>query len=99
MFFIKIYYNGYGKEYYLMKENWKIEGRTHQYYVKNNFVVLCDLGRYDYNEDAWVYSPDSYFASVINSNDADAVSEDEARKIVEKNGGTNFDKQDEIIVK
>ena len=60
------------------------------YYVKSDICVLKDGLRYDYNEDAWVDGSDSWLASVIDSNDADPISEDEARRIVEKNGGTNF---------
>lgn len=83
-----------------MKKNWReLTGeRTNRYYVKDNYVVLSDYARYDYKEDGWKYSPDSYFASVVNSNDADEVSEEEARKIVEKNGGTHFDEQDEWFI-
>lgn len=71
--------------------------RTNEYYVKDDYVVLKDYARYDYQEDGWVYAPDSFFASVINSNDADRVTEKEAREIVEKNGGTHFDEQETII--
>lgn len=83
-----------------MKKNWKdlVEERTNEYFAKDNLVVLSDYARYDYKDNGWKYSPDSFFASVINSNDADKVSEEEARNIVEKNGGTNFDEQEQLIV-
>jgi hypothetical protein len=83
-----------------MKKSWKelVEERTNEYFAKDNLVILSDYARYDYKEDGWKYAPDSFFASVINSNDADKVSEDEARKIVEDNGGKNFDSQDDLIV-
>ena len=83
-----------------MKKNWKdlVEERTNEYFAKDNLVVLSDYARYDYKDNGWKYSPDSFFASVINSNDADKVSEEEARDIVEKNGGTNFDEQEQLIV-
>ena len=83
-----------------MKKNWSelVAKRDKRYYVKNNIVIVSDFARYDYEDDGWKYAPDSYFASVINSNDADEISENEARKIVEKNGGKNFDKQDVLIV-
>lgn len=84
-----------------MKKNWKdlVEERTNEYFAKDNLVVLSDYARYDYKDNGWKYSPDSFFASVINSNDADKVSEEEARDIVKKNGGTNFDEQEQLIVK
>ena len=83
-----------------MKKNWKdlVEERANEYFAKDNLVVLSDYARYDYKDNGWKYSPDSFFASVINSNDADKVSEEEARNIVEKNGGTNFDEQEQLIV-
>lgn len=83
-----------------MKKNWKdlVEERTNEYFAKDNLVVLSDYARYDYKDNGWKYSPDSFFASVINSNDADKVSEEEARDIVKKNGGTNFDEQEQLIV-
>lgn len=83
-----------------MKKNWKdlVEERTNEYFAEDNLVVLSDYARYDYKDNGWKYSPDSFFASVINSNDADKVSEEEARNIVEKNGGTNFDEQEQLIV-
>lgn len=82
-----------------MAKDWKelVGERTNRYFVKGDIVVLSDYARYDYEVDGWKYSPDSFFASVINSNDADEVSKDEARIIVEKNGGTNFDSQDKLI--
>lgn len=80
------------------EEIWdEIHERTHDYYVKDGSVVLSDWCRYDYKLDRWKYAPDSFFASVVNSNDADRVSEDEARVIVKKNGGINFDQQEKII--
>ena len=83
-----------------MRKDWNklVTKRDNRYYVKNDLVILSDFARYDYRDDGWKYAPDSFFASVINSNDADEVSENEARSIVEKNGGKNFDKQDELIV-
>ena len=83
-----------------MVKDWKelVEERTNRYFVKDNIVVLSDNARYDYEADGWKYSPDSFFASVINSNDADEISKDEARRIVEENGGTNFDAQDKLIM-
>lgn len=82
-----------------MAKDWKelVGERTNRYFVKDGIVVMSDYARYDYRADGWKYSPDSFFADVINSNDADEVSKDEARKIVEKNGGTNFDSQDKLI--
>lgn len=83
-----------------MKKSWKelISERTNEYFAKDNLVVLSDYARYDYKEDGWKYSPDSFFADVLNSNDAEKVSEEKARKIVEDNGGTNFDSQEELIL-
>lgn len=83
-----------------MKKNWTevVEERTNEYYVKDGVVVLSDFARYDYKADGWKYDLDSFFHNVVNSNDADKVTEEEARKIVEKNGGKNFDSQNELIV-
>lgn len=83
-----------------MKKNWNevVEERTNEYYAKDGIVVLSDFARYDYGEDGWKYDLDSFYANVVNSNDADKVAEEEARRIVEKNGGKNFDSQNELIV-
>ncbi len=83
-----------------MKKSWKemVAERTNEYYVEDGYAVFSDYARYSYKEDGWKYDPDNFFASVINSNDADMTSEKEAKEIVEKNGGTHFDEQDELIV-
>ena len=83
----------------MLKKKWnELAGeRTNEYFAKEDLVVLSDYARYDYKEDGWKYDPDSFFANVINSNDADKISEKEAKEIVEKNGGTHFDEQEELI--
>ena len=62
-----------------------------KYYAKDGMIVFKDTMRYDYKENKWLSDFDGWFQSVGSSNDADPVSEDEAREIVKKNGGTNFD--------
>lgn len=78
-------------------EKWT--NRDNKYYAKDDVVVLSDWARYDYAADGWVYDQDSFFHNVINDSKADPVTEAEARKIVEKNGGTNFDKQEYLIMR
>lgn len=60
-------------------------------------VVLCDTAIYDFENDCWRYAPDVYFEYVNQSNVADNIGEKEAREIVARNGGTNFDKQTELL--
>ena len=52
---------------------------------------------YDYEYDCWLYAPDVLFENVYNSNEADHCTEEEAREIVEKYGGKNFDKRDRLL--
>lgn len=66
------------------------------YYLKGERCVLRGMERYDYRKDEWVEDIDSWFHSVGNSNDADEITEEEARKIIEGNGGKNFDRQQNI---
>lgn len=67
------------------------------YHKVGDKVVLCDVAIYDFENDCWRYAPDVYFEYVNQSNEADDINEKEARQIVTRNGGTNFDKQDELL--
>lgn len=62
-----------------------------------NEVVLFDTAIYDFENDCWRYAPDVYFEYVNQFNVADNIDEKEAKEIVARNGGTNFDKQTKLL--
>lgn len=68
------------------------------YYVIGDGMVLCGMVMYSYEDDGWKLAPDVYKDFVEESAEADRISEDEARRIVEEHGGKNFDNKKEYIV-
>ena len=61
-------------------------------------IVLHGNTIYNYDDDCWRYAPDVYVDYVMEG-EAETITENEARKIVEKNGGKNFDNLDEVLYK
>lgn len=61
-------------------------------------IVLHGNAIYNYDDDCWRYAPDVY-AGYVMEGDVETITEDEARKIVEANGGKNFDNLDEVLYK
>lgn len=76
-------------------EKWKDNNKI--YYKIGDDIVLCDVAIYDFENDCWRYAPDVYHEYVNQSNVADNIDEKEAKEIVTRNGGTNFDKQTELL--
>lgn len=64
--------------------------------VGNDIVLYGDVV-YNYDDDCWRYAPDVFYEYVIDGLNSDSITEKEAREIVERNGGKNFDKTDEIL--
>lgn len=62
-------------------------------------VIMHGQAFYNYDDDCWRYAPDVYFEYVVDAPRADVVTEAEARKIVEENGGKNFNNLDEVLYK
>lgn len=60
-------------------------------------IVLRNECVYNFDDDGWRYAPDVYFEYVMDNGEADYIEEDEARFIVEKNGGKNFDSVEEVL--
>lgn len=77
-------------------EKWSNIGST--YFLLGDKMVLCGMVMYSYDDDGWKYAPDIYMDFIVESAEGEVISEEEARAIVEKNGGKNFDKRDEYIV-
>lgn len=62
-------------------------------------IVMHGNTFYSYDDDCWRYAPDLYKEFVIDAPRADLITEENARKIVEKEGGNNFDKLAEVLYK
>lgn len=60
-------------------------------------IVLKGSVIYNYDDDGWRYAPDIYYEYLIEHPELEDISEEEAKNIVEKNGGTKFDEQKSII--
>ena len=81
----------------IIKVNWG--EKDDNYFRKLGEVVFHGDTIYNYDDDCWRYAPDAYFEFVVNSDDAEVISEEEAKKIVEGKGGKNFDNQEDVLYK
>ena len=62
-------------------------------------IVMHGQAIYNDDNDCWRFAPDVYFELVVDSPIADTIDEAEARRIVEKNGGKNFDNLEDVLYK
>ncbi len=75
---------------------WSNIGST--YFLLGDNMVLCGMVMYSYDDDCWKYAPDIYMDFIVESAEGEVIPEEEARKIIESNGGTGFDKRSEYLV-
>lgn len=79
------------------KVNW--EGKLDKRYRKigDGDIVMRGEYMYNYDDNCWRYAIGCYYEFIINSALFEDISEQEAKDIVSKNGGTNFDQMDEAL--
>ena len=78
-------------------KDWEKTKNPQYWKVGDDGVILYDMAIYDYEYDCWRYAPDVLWEYVYSSNEADHITEKEAKKTVEKYGGKNFDKKDKLL--
>ena len=81
----------------IIKVNWG--EKDDNYFRKLGEIVFHGDTIYNYDDDCWRYAPDVYFEFVVNGDDAEVISEEEAKKIVEGKGGKNFDNLEDVLYK
>lgn len=72
------------------------EGSDKKYRKFGDMVFRGEV-MYNYDDNCWRYAPDLYEAYWIDGAEMDDITKKEAKEIVERNGGTNFDKIDKVL--
>ena len=79
------------------KVNWENELDKRYRKIGDGDIVMRGDYMYNYDDNCWRYAIGCYYEFIINNALFENISEEEARNIVAKNGGTNFDKMNEAL--